>query len=520
MLENRLGRTAAVILPTVALILLATWPFRLSLLDGSIPGGGPDILSTTWGMWWFQQSGLAGWTDLVNFPYGSTGMILCPSSALIWALFEPLLGPGRATLAVDVVQISATSLALFWLSRRIGLGRVGAITAGLSILVGRYFVYELGEASVVAVACLPVILGLGALLRPGLWSAIAVGLCSTWAALENPYLAPLLPAVAGLWFLRDRSRTRALALTLALVGMFGVSQAFMGTANPIYPVPAQRLDQSFTLGPLQFLAIDLPVSRATLTELFWPGEVRWTTGIHTARLAQGGMTLGWTLLLSAGAAVGLARRQAWPWLALGIGGVLLALGSTPGGPFLLLNAVMDAIARPLTQPSRFLVLTIVGLGLAAGITADALRSRWGRQAWLLPAAMLLESILVGGLSLQPPTTPVPQASCVTDLDGPVLVWPNDAKEVAPVASQLLQLRHGQPASHPGIAAWRIQKPKVKTMLYAAGFDAEHDAQPVQPQLLYDLGYRWVLVLTEEQAAPRGLGSPVESCDGIDVYRLQ
>ena len=79
----------------VLLALLAAIPFRDGFIHGEIVGAGPDVISTLWGMWWLQQEGASAIfgteTTLVNFPYGATGIVLSPTSALMWAVLEPIV---------------------------------------------------------------------------------------------------------------------------------------------------------------------------------------------------------------------------------------------------------------------------------------------------------------------------------------------------------------------------------------------------------------------------------------------
>ena len=67
--------------------MLAAWPLRDALLYNSLPGAGPDVVSSVWGMWWFGQSWMGeawgGWTPLVNAPSGAIGSVLSPSSAIL-----------------------------------------------------------------------------------------------------------------------------------------------------------------------------------------------------------------------------------------------------------------------------------------------------------------------------------------------------------------------------------------------------------------------------------------------------
>ena len=75
----------------------------------------------------------------------------------------------------------------------------------------------------------------------------------------------------------------------------------------------------------------------------------------------------------------MARRAAAPYLVLAGSGLVLSLGSVAGSlplPFVFLNELMDVIARPLTQPSRFLALAGIGLAIAAGLVLDQVRARW------------------------------------------------------------------------------------------------------------------------------------------------
>ena len=105
-------------------LLLAVFPFRASLMSGQVFGAGPDVVSTLWGMWWFQETGISGIfggeTSLVNAPYGAIGSVLSPSSAIVWAIFEPLVGAGRAAALSAIFQILGICFGVFLLSRQAG----------------------------------------------------------------------------------------------------------------------------------------------------------------------------------------------------------------------------------------------------------------------------------------------------------------------------------------------------------------------------------------------------------------
>ena len=106
---------------------------------------------------------------------------------------------------------------------------------------------------------------------------------------------------------------------------------------------------------------------------------------------------------------------------------VLSMGSIWGGfamPFLGLNAIMDAIARPLTQPTRYLAVAIVAAAVLAGVWFSSLGAK---RQWTVFFLMLGEALLVGGLSLKLPTTELPQLSCQLP-EGGVLLWPGDAED--------------------------------------------------------------------------------------------
>ena len=532
------------------LLLMALVGVGLPLLPAlsarGVPGGGPDVVSTLWGMWWFQEVGasmaLGGETTLVNHPFGAHGVVLSPTTAAAWALLEPVLGAGPASSVVvaGVVLLVAASVGL--LARAVGLGPDGATAAAGAVLVGRYLMFGAGEGSVVAVANVPLPLGLAALawlLRDrGRWGTmLGLALCTVGVAAENPYLAPLLPILTGAVVLVRLARARRLrqadlrALAAAVAGGLGVlfvAGAFSRSASPDYP--REVAGTLLTLGPWEFTVVDLPWARVRPLEVLWGGPVRWTIDSAGGVSAGGGRTLGVgvVLLASLGA---LRTREARPWLALGLACFVIALGSQVGDigtPFLYLNTLMAEVARPLTQPVRFIAVTQIALAVAAGFGVRALVLRHGqRAAHVVGGALLLECLLLGGGALRLPVTALPTAPCVVGLDaGGVVLWPWDARDVEPSQAQLLQLRHGQPAPHPGIASWRQLERSAIGRVRDMGVSLRGpSAGRLQLRRLDRLGYRWIVV--DEAADPGGrarvrsqVGQPVAECPGYAVFDLR
>ncbi len=538
------------------LALFACWPLRASLLHDTVPGAGPDVLSTLWGMWWFGQEWLGaawgGWTDWANHPSGVWGAVLSPLSGIVYSLSEPLVGIGRAAALVGIVQAGGLAGATALLARRVGCSHGAALAAGLVPLGMRYTWYGLGEGSVVAIAALFVPLGLIALLdcwqRPSRPAVVAAAACMTLVALENPYLAPVLPSIAlaqALWAAGRASDRRAAghlatALATGSAGILGVSALYSRVASPDYP--PRIVEETRKLGPWLLEVIDKPWARLDPVDMLRPVEVHWTLDVFAGEGAQGGDYLGYAGLALTAVALTQARSRAWPWALVGLGSIALALGSVAGGvplPFLLLNDLMDAVARPLTQPTRFLSVAGVGLGVATALAADALtRDTRPRAAWLIAGVVALDGFILGGLGLSLPQTPLPEAPCVEDLrdeEGGVLVWPGDGSYWEGDLSRvwLFQLLHEQKSANPGIASWALHGGRARDRLKQHGgfnyvsYEGTHMGEALgspQPGWLYEQGFHWVVVDVERDPdqvawAARHFGPAVAECGSAVVHRI-
>jgi hypothetical protein len=353
-------------------------------------------------------------------------------------------------------------------------------------------------------------------------------------AVENPYLAPVLPGLALLALfvvLSRRQPARHLlgALLGGSAGVLVVAALFSGSASPDYP--REVAGQIYSLGPLSLDVVDLPWARATPAELLLPGPVSWTLHAGAGESASGGRYLGLSALLLGASALFTCRLAAAPALLLALLGLSLSLGSLVGslpGPFLLLNAWMDLVARPLTQPQRFLALCLVGLSAAAALSVAALHQRWPARADLvsagLAAVLLVDALLLGGPSLRLPTTPLPQEACLSALDGPTLAWPADARDAEQGPSQLLQMTHGQPSPQTGIASWRQHGRRSLDLLRGAGFVEGAPARRgrIQLQRISQLGYRHLIVDSDPEAVSwlQAAGaSPSATCGAYTILRL-
>ena len=198
------------------------------------------------------------------------------------------------------------------------------------------------------------------------------------------------------------------------------------------------------------------------------------------------------VLSALGGVVSVLARK---WWLFALCGLLLSLGSVNGGlafPFLFLNALMDAVARPLTQPTRFLMLALIGFSVCAAIGGQWLAKRYPKAVWACWLVLLLDGFVGGGLSLRPPVSQLPSFTCSQSLSGPILIWPWDALDGEKSTSQRYQMIHQQPAAHTGIASWRLTDDKrIEQELRGIGF--RRGTNRISTHRLYELGYRWVLL---------------------------
>ena len=194
---------------------------------------------------------------------------------------------------------------------------------------------------------------------------------------------------------------------------------------------------------------------------------------------------------------------------------------------------MSWIARPLTQPTRFLTVALVALAVLAGFGFDALRQRFAARArWVgtgLSGLLLLDFAWVGGASLQLPTTPLPGGACVQALeapDGAVMVWPWDAIDGAQGRSQLLQIFHERPARTPALPVGGLIKEGHKgTERWGLNPVGASGKSRFNVNHYQDRNFRYLIVELgagdpDQQAWMEAqLDEPVAECDGLRVYDL-
>jgi hypothetical protein len=478
------------------LVGFAVFPLLQEYSNG-ILGAGPDVVSTLWGMWWFQEESAAFFgstvSTLANYPNGVVGVVLSPSSAIVWAITEPWFGVDGALLLVVLANLFGFMSGVWAILSHQTDSFFGACLGTMSLLVGCHIYYSIGEASIISIAVTPLVWGLYFVLKSesGEWYwSFSVLSMMMWTALENPYLAPVLPIV--LLFLsvtKPTFRFRMLLTTvLGVLGIVWIASVFKGAANPDYP--KEVAGQAVVLFGRSWEIIDLPWSRLQWWEVFWPQEVQWSVGADDAREATGGRYLG--LSVVAIGLVSLVYSKMWRWLAFGLIAYWLTLGSVHferSGLFLFLNGIMDAIARPLTQPTRYLVLFQIAVAVGVAKLAKSAINTSPLLGVGIAVVFFIDATVWGGLSLDIPRTELPDFQC--QLEGPILMWPWDASDGAQSETQLYQIQHHQPSPHTAIASWAISGERVLNDLRASGFRLGSDR--LNMGRLRQLGYRWVVV---------------------------
>ena len=99
------------------------------------------------------------------FPWGGQGAILSPMSAVVWSVFDGLLGPAWATTVTTWLMMVGTMLGMVYLGQSFRLNKVALGAMMLMCLLPRYIVFTLGETGVVGVAMIPLLIGLSLIVR-------------------------------------------------------------------------------------------------------------------------------------------------------------------------------------------------------------------------------------------------------------------------------------------------------------------------------------------------------------------
>ena len=313
------------------------------------------------------------------------------------------------------------------------------------------------------------ILGMGVALRPrhtgSWWWVAALAAAMALQGLENPYLTPVLPLFVLLLMAQKKGiKMLGAGLGLGVLGIVLVGVIHHGATAQDYE--SVKPNTFLELFGLYFPVIERPWARVLPMEWIWPERVLWSYGVMDSIHTAGRGYMGFSLVIAVAVSVVLAAKRLWTWAFLLCLGLILATGSEWGGVpsvFGLLNSIAERLVRALTQPSRYLILAMVGAaGLLAGL-AHQLERRKPRWAWILWGGLLLDGLAFGGLSLRVPEITLPKKDCMvglSELSGGVLVWPwdgsDDENSRATLQSRLFQVVHRHPGATIGTGSWPLE----------------------------------------------------------------
>ena len=445
----------------LALTLLMTFPLVLSWRS-ALPAGAGDVWQNYWNFWWWKHCLLNGLnplqTSMLHFPFG-TELVFhthSPFNQIIAMPVNLLFGQAAAYNFCLVVSLTLCGFGTFLFVRELTGSPGAGFIAGV---VFAYFPQTLEQTlehlNLFSAQFIP--LTLFYLLR---WSrtqrradALAFGACfglnalCSWhlglklALVVTPWMAWLAWRDRGRWkqFLENTVVSAGLATLLALP-LLAPMISLIAEGSEYYlkgPVP-RGIDASYLLTP----AYANPF-------LGWLVESRYLERAYQAA----GFVCYLGIAPSALAALAIRRtgRRAWPWVAVFLTGLVLALGAdllwngaryeSPYLPFAALRGV--PFLENLRVANRFMLLAGLALAVLAGYGWKAFR---GKPAWGL---LLATALILAEYSWHPfPIRPVEQSPLlerVARQPGAVLDIPFHQRSRT-VHNMVAQTVHGRPIS--------------------------------------------------------------------------
>lgn len=400
-------RRSLLLVQSVALAVLLTWPLAAVPTEATIGSPAGDVAKHVWTLWWMRAELLDGtpglWTRWVGWPYG---MPLWPIEPLNGALAALLpLPPVLLANVLALLHLSLLGLCSGWLAflvaeRPIAAHVAGAVAQGSSYAA---FTLALGAGELRTVWILPLGLAL-------LWRLLDSGE-RHWALLFGTTLG--LGTVACFYYgfflgisalvllcarpvvAVARARRLVLAGALAMALAAGPILRFSGSYDPDHAWPSGSLPE-WLLDPARTPHLDEANDVVNLEQLVVPARTARVTASPAARAYNGGRYLGIAALLLAALGVAAAPRRALPFVAVGAAGIVLAgghvvmvhgvplrlEGDRVGLPLAWLNRGLAWAAHPVNFPARFLALTLVAVAVLGGLA-----TRWRRAALLAPVAL-------------------------------------------------------------------------------------------------------------------------------------
>lgn len=557
----------------LALALLLTWPAVLDLRGSMLGHPGNDTWNHAWGFWWVADSLSQGQvplhTDLLDHPKGGA-LFFIDSFNAVWTWpIQVLAGvPAALNLAV-IFAFFCNGMGAWVLGRRVlddeWLAWVpGVIFASSAHLLGQAYN---GITETLNAGFLPLylLLLLRMLDRPSLARAAAMGAALALCSVANFYYG-LFGLVLSVVVVLHRAisepmRTGWKGFVLALGGSVALYAVLV---LPVLAVLSQSMDAADALvdrDPAFVWASLVNHNITDVVSMFRPGK-HYSPDLK----AQYGEDLlivtylGWAslTLAAAGLITARPRRSLGLWIALAAVFLLFALGPYlhVGGeyltwkgrriplPFLAFFEAFPLFSR-ISHPFRFVVPATLGLGMLAGLGAQALSRRWP----VLPrpaiagvfGALILAEVTLGSPAIWPlPRCDARIPSAYTDVpQGAILDLPITVPNLERAVYTWYQTEHGQPVPYglnEPVPASLSDNPLTQLMVRIESAYVL-SLPPMLPELelvtgarlLRAQGYRSVVVHEDLYLSPKlemvsavleGLLGPPLRESGVAVYPLQ
>ncbi len=571
-MSHTLRRLAPHLGIALALALLLTWPTVLDLRGSMLGHPGNDTWNHAWGFWWVADSLGQGQlplrTQLLDHPSGGALFFIDSFNALWTWPIQALAGvPAALNLAV-IFAFFCNGICAWALGRRVlqdpWLAWVpGVIFAASAHLLGQAYN---GITETLNAGFLPLylLLLLRMLDRPSLaraaWMGAALALCSVANFYYGLFGIVLSLVVVLHRAITARLRTDWRAFALAL----GASVALYAVlVLPVLAVLSQSMDAADALVDRdpEFVWASLVNHNITdVVSMFRPGK-HYSPDLK----AQYGEDLlivtylGWVSL--ALGAIGLAsarpKRSLGLWALLAGIFLLFALGPYlhVGGeyltwdgrriplPFLVFFKAFPLFSR-ISHPFRFVVPATLGLGMLAGLGAQAISRRWTRLPRPAIAGVLGLLVLSEVTLASPAVWPLPRCdaripSAYAELDqGAVLDLPITVPNLERAVYTWYQTEHGLPVPYglnEPVPASLADNPLTVLMVRIESAYVL-SLPPMLPELelvvgarrLQAEGYRHIVVHEELYLRPKlemvsavleGLFGPPLRSEGVAVYSL-
>ncbi len=405
-------------LQSLLLALALTWPAPLRLRYAVLGSADADTVKHLWTLWHFRRTlfhdgQLSQHTDYVNFPQGMELWPIEPLNCLLAGLLFPLSVVSAANL-LAIANLALTGLSAALLGWEVSRSRLGSLAAGALLQSSSFalFTLHVGVGELQHLWLLP--MGFWALLklvRDPSWRLVALtgavlGLGTIACFYYGCFMATgmLLLGLASL--VRRRGHLRLLvalllAALLAALIVLPVSRMFAGSYGDEFQTHLSLWAFLFQERAGQTV-VDPLSARLQPEDLVLGQAALWGQGYSQLEAYGGGKLLAAPGLLLCLVALVRRPRRALPWLAVGLTGVALALGSylSVGEeellwhgarirlPFLFLNRLLTVTAEPLNFPVRFLALAAVAMAAlgALALSRLSLRLRWSLASLVLLAA--------------------------------------------------------------------------------------------------------------------------------------